>query len=98
MFVIHRVEFEVVDKVSDVRGLHHKDTVRFKKGFDTGDHAVNVRDVRHDVIRNDHVSAISLPNEFLSEFAAEELIDSTDAALGRHRGDVAGGLDAEDRN
>ncbi len=98
VLVVDRVELGVFDEVADVGVLHRHDAVVGQEDGHALDEAVEIGDVGHHVVGDDHVGGPPFVAELLRQLGAEELGE-------RGHSDLLGGLrlprrgiDAEHRN
>ena len=59
MFVIDRIEFDMIQQIFEIRSLDNDDAVRLQHRSKPGDDSVEIGDVRQDVIGVDDVGPLS---------------------------------------
>ncbi len=96
VFVVHLVEFRVVDRVDGVGELHDGDARGFEERGDARGEIALVFHVRHDVMGVHHVGMAAFGHDFFGFDFGEKHVPGFDAFLHRDRRDVGRGFHAED--
>ncbi len=97
MLVVDRVELELVDEVLQVRELDGEHPVRLQHPSQALDEVVQPGNVAEDVVGDDEVG-VGVLTQLSGRGGAEEPGQRGDPTLDCDRGDIGGGLDAEDRD
>src|SRR5439155_21780640 len=99
MFVVYGIEFAALEHLSHIGHFDDRHTISSEQHRDATHKTVQVRNVRKHVVGVDHIGAIALFREFLSQRLSEKLADSRNPSLlPGYRGDVVRRLNAQNRN
>ena len=85
----------VIDEVLHVRHFDDRHAVLLEECGEATREAGKVGNVRHHVVRVNHICAVASLAQRAGQRIPEEVDDGPNPALLRHLGDVRGGLDAE---
>src|SRR5580658_2714767 len=97
MFVIDRVELNLLHQLNEVRKFHGDNPVRLQQNLHAGDEAVQIRHLRQHVIAEQEVGFYSSRGKFFRALSIEKLHESRHAFLdgdGRH---IRSGLNSQSR-
>jgi hypothetical protein len=98
MLVVDGVELDAIHQVLHIVILNNGKPIRFEKGVDPLNHAVEVGNMRYDVVGMDDIRAAPLRPKPLGERYTEELADGRYAAATGDGGNIQSGLNAENGN
>ncbi len=81
VFVIDRVEFEIVHEVDEIGELENGHAARCEDGLNPGDETLEVRNVRQHVVRVQDIGVLALLAQGAGKPGGEEIANGFDPSL-----------------
>src|SRR5262245_42587848 len=88
MLMIYGVEFAVIEHIPYIRRFDHGNAGRLEERVNTLNEAVELRNVREDVVCVEDIRPQSFAHELCREFTSEKVCTSGNALLNRNARDV----------
>ena len=98
VFVVDRVELDVVDHVLGIGYLNHRLPAGGQECLDPLDESIGVSNMSEHVVGQEQVGLLPLAAELFRQVGTEELINGVDAVLPGDPGNIPRGLNAHHRD